>query len=98
MLQVLLICDGNRNRHRNIYGPSHHVSSKPLSLSPEVAVISMAPNEHLLDNFSACSETRTLAGQLLREAKVKTAAGSGHEIGKLSTGLPAVCILIASER
>ena len=58
----------------------------------------MAPNEHLLDNFNACKETRTLAGQLLREASVKTATGSGHEIGALSTGLAAVCILIASER
>ena len=58
----------------------------------------MTPNEHLLDNFGACKETRTLAGQLLREAKVKTATGSGHEIGSLSTGLAAVCILIASER
>ena len=58
----------------------------------------MAHNEHLLDNFGACKETRTLAGKLLREAKVRTAAGSGHEIGVLSTGLPAVCILIASER
>ena len=58
----------------------------------------MATNEHLLDNFNACKETRTLAGQLLREAKIKTAAGSGHEIGALSTGLAAVCMLIASER
>lgn len=72
--------------------PSRHVSSNVSRL------ITMAPNEHLLDNFGASIETRSLAGQLLREAQVKTATGSGHEIGSLTTGLPAVCIFIASER
>lgn len=57
----------------------------------------MAPNEHLLDNFSASQETRTRAGEILRLAQLKTAQGSGRELRELTTGLPAACILIASE-
>lgn len=58
----------------------------------------MAPNEHLLDNFLASTETRNLGAEILRLAQVKTGPGSGHELRELRVGLPAVAILIACER
>ena len=57
----------------------------------------MAPNEHLLDNFSASKETRSRGGDILRLAQAKTAPGSGRELRELTAGLPAACILVASE-
>lgn len=58
----------------------------------------MAPNEHLLDNFSASKETRALSAQILRLAQAKTGPGSGRELRELKVGLPAAAILVACER
>ncbi|KDR82957.1 hypothetical protein GALMADRAFT_275999 [Galerina marginata CBS 339.88] len=58
----------------------------------------MAPHDHLLDNFSASKETRDLANEIIYLAKLKTGPGSGRELREFTTGLPAVCILLASER
>ena len=58
----------------------------------------MAPNEHLLDNFSTSKETQALAAEILRLARVKTGPGSGRELPELRGGLPAASILIACER
>jgi len=58
----------------------------------------MAPNEHLLDNFSVSKETRTLGAEILRLAQVKTGPGSGRELPELRVGLPAASVLIACEQ
>ena len=58
----------------------------------------MAPNEHLLNNFSTSKETLTLGVQILRLAQAKTGQGSGRELRELRTGLPAASILIACEQ
>ncbi|KAF8885709.1 hypothetical protein CPB84DRAFT_126919 [Gymnopilus junonius] len=58
----------------------------------------MSRYAHLLDNFQLSDETRDLAADLIRQAKLRTGRGSGHELGEFDTGLPAVCALLASER
>ncbi|KAL0953403.1 hypothetical protein HGRIS_004642 [Hohenbuehelia grisea] len=49
---------------------------------------------------SLCSNPETLskARAILRLAQLKTIPGSGHELGALATGLPAICALLASQR
>jgi len=58
----------------------------------------MPRNEHLLDNFLASKETRTLGSHILRLVQVKTGPGSGRELRELKRGLPAAAILIACEQ
>ncbi|KAF9525474.1 hypothetical protein CPB83DRAFT_859306 [Crepidotus variabilis] len=58
----------------------------------------MSSNEHLLDHFSASTETRQLGAQILRLAHVKTRPGSGRELKNYQVGLPAACMLIACEQ
>ncbi|PFH51250.1 hypothetical protein AMATHDRAFT_59558 [Amanita thiersii Skay4041] len=58
----------------------------------------MAHNAHLLSNMNLQSETLELARSLLHEATLKTKPGSGHELGSRTTGLPAICAYIASQR
>jgi len=58
----------------------------------------MSRNTHLLDPFITSEETKELGAALLRKAQIKTSQGSGYDIGGLTGGLPAVCMLLASER
>jgi hypothetical protein len=58
----------------------------------------MPPNDHLLKNFCDKTETLVQAQVLLRLAQTKTGPGSGHELGSHTTGLPAICSYIASQR
>jgi hypothetical protein len=58
----------------------------------------MAPQVDLLERLCNKPETLTAAKALLHIAKVKTAAGSGHDLGNGASGLPAICALIASLR
>ncbi|KAF9054823.1 hypothetical protein BJ165DRAFT_1399971 [Panaeolus papilionaceus] len=58
----------------------------------------MSGNDHLLNKFEVAEETCEQARSLLYKAKSRTGPGSGRELGHLSTGLPAVCMLIACER
>jgi hypothetical protein len=58
----------------------------------------MAPNAHLLQNLCREPETLAEAQVILRLAQNKTGPGSGHELGPHTTGLPAICAYIASQR
>ncbi|KAF8955955.1 hypothetical protein BDZ97DRAFT_227676 [Flammula alnicola] len=58
----------------------------------------MSRHDHLINHFLASKETRILATELLRLAQLKTAPGSGREVREFTTGLPAICMLLASER
>ncbi|TFK32390.1 hypothetical protein BDQ12DRAFT_716406 [Crucibulum laeve] len=55
-------------------------------------------NEHLLDTLCPDAEIKSLALAYLRIATVKTAQGSGHTLSGLTTGLPAACAFLASEK
>ncbi|KAF8625966.1 hypothetical protein AX17_006691 [Amanita inopinata Kibby_2008] len=57
-----------------------------------------AYNAHLLNNMNLDPDTLDLAKAILREATTKTQPGSGHELGSRTTGLPAICAYIASQR
>ncbi|KAJ2926303.1 hypothetical protein H1R20_g10790, partial [Candolleomyces eurysporus] len=51
-----------------------------------------------LEGMGCGPETVERAMALLLKAKPKTAAGSGHELGQLSTSLAPICALLASEQ
>lgn len=51
-----------------------------------------------LEGMGCGPETVELAMALVRKAKPRTSAGSGHELGQLSTSLVPICALLASER
>ncbi|RDB14905.1 hypothetical protein Hypma_016368 [Hypsizygus marmoreus] len=57
----------------------------------------MTPNDVLLSNLCQ-GETLDQARVLLRLTQRKTGAGSGHELGAHTTGLPAICAYLASQR
>ena len=50
-----------------------------------------------LEDMGCGPETVERAMALVRKAKPRTAAGSGHELGQLSTSLAPICALLASE-
>jgi len=58
----------------------------------------MTPFDHLLQALCRDPETVIEAQSILRLAQKKTGPGSGHELGSHTTGLPAICAHIASQR
>ncbi|KAF9493626.1 hypothetical protein BDN71DRAFT_1450119 [Pleurotus eryngii] len=56
------------------------------------------PEQRLLQQMCNKAETRAQAGALIQRARLQTAPGSGHALGSLSSGLPAICAYIASTR
>ncbi|KAF4577244.1 hypothetical protein EYR36_005231 [Pleurotus pulmonarius] len=57
-----------------------------------------APEQRLLRQMCSKPETMAQASALIQRARLQTAPGSGHTLGSLSSGLPAVCAYIASTR
>jgi hypothetical protein len=57
-----------------------------------------APLDHLLRKIceNGKSETYNVAKRIMRTAHAKTGAGSGYELGKGASGLPAICAYLAS--
>jgi len=58
----------------------------------------MALTDDPIERLCQRKETIDLAKDIFRQAKVKTRDGSGYQLGSSTTGLPAICSLIASER
>jgi hypothetical protein len=58
----------------------------------------MGNNDHLLLQICQNDDTFKLAQDILRRAQRKTARGSGYELGSRTTGLPAICALLASHK
>ena len=58
----------------------------------------MALADDPIERLCQRQETINLAKDIVRQAKVKTRDGSGYQLGSSTTGLPAICSLIASER
>ncbi|KAK0243908.1 hypothetical protein EDD85DRAFT_179801 [Armillaria nabsnona] len=58
----------------------------------------MSQNNHLFNRLCDDIETRETAKEIYRLANAKTRPGSGFDLGALRTGLPAICVYIASIR
>ncbi|KAH8818618.1 hypothetical protein DL96DRAFT_1820052 [Flagelloscypha sp. PMI_526] len=58
----------------------------------------MSQHDHLLSLICTQPETLAKAKVLLHEALLKTAPGSGFDIGPFKSGLPAICAYIASQK
>ncbi|KAK0202083.1 hypothetical protein DFS33DRAFT_1046489 [Desarmillaria ectypa] len=58
----------------------------------------MSQNNHLFNQLCDDIETRKTAKEIYRLANAKTRPGSGFDLGALRTGLPAICVYIASIR
>jgi hypothetical protein len=52
----------------------------------------------ILEQIGAGPETAERAIKLVLKAKARTAPGSGHELGEMTTGLVPICGLLASEQ
>ncbi|KDQ25704.1 hypothetical protein PLEOSDRAFT_1106608 [Pleurotus ostreatus PC15] len=57
-----------------------------------------APEQRLLRQMCSRAETSAQAAALIQRARLQTTPGSGHTLGSLSSGLPAICAYIASTR
>lgn len=57
----------------------------------------MSKNHHLIDSFIASQEVKDLAHELNRSATTIMTEGSGRNVRQFAAGLPAACMLLASE-
>lgn len=93
--QYVTHCDLTRQL-RNVF--ARRCLPPPSPRRENLVAHNMAHNDHLLESLCRDPETLSQARGILRLAQKKTGPGSGHELGAHTTGLPAICAHIASQR
>lgn len=58
----------------------------------------MSKNHHLIQSFVASQDVKDLAQKFSRLATTMMTEGSGRNVSQFAAGLPAACMLLASER